>query len=158
MKKKFQEEAKTNSSLSEKLRDFQSKALGATTSAIASLKTTRKKPCVDTGPTLWTFWFQFLDLLLFFTTHQRRICRFQTVCQKKPEQLDNTKNQEIKKNKRQLQPNIYSSQLFNLPSSQCFPVVSLLAPLVALQMPALQAQILKSKTEIITHIACLLSS
>lgn len=72
----FQEEAKTNSSLSEKLRDFQSKALGATTSAIASLKTTRKKPCVDTGPTLWTFWFQFLDLLLFFTTHQRRICRF----------------------------------------------------------------------------------
>lgn len=36
----------------------------------------RKKPCVDTGPTLWTFWFQFLDLLLFFTTHQRRICRF----------------------------------------------------------------------------------
>lgn len=40
--REFQEEAKKNASLSEKLRDFQSKALGVTTSAITSLKTTKK--------------------------------------------------------------------------------------------------------------------
>ena len=63
--------------LSEKLRDFQLKTPRVTTNAIASLKTTKKmlplkikkKPYVDTGPTLRTFWFQFLDLLLFFMTH-----------------------------------------------------------------------------------------